>query len=170
MASFRFDESFTAPQYFNRIGELEDDEIYYDNDELPIVPRSFADIVITECLHATRNSSVYSGYMVDESGARYEYDIAFKFGDAERLCREAERYDRMVDLQGTAIPRLIGLAYATTTRGEHVGCLMTELFGSSLDCPLIHLARSEKCVIDHHTCSYLTFAQGYHSQPSTSDT
>ncbi|KAF9019678.1 hypothetical protein BDZ89DRAFT_1072809 [Hymenopellis radicata] len=131
MATFRFDERFVAPEYFNRIADLEDDEIYYDVDALPIVPPSFDDIVITECLHATRNSSVYSGYMVDEDGARYEHDIAFKFGDVDRLCREAEKYDRMVKLQGTAIPRLIGLAFGTTKTGENLACLMTELFGSS---------------------------------------
>ncbi|KAF9018037.1 hypothetical protein BDZ89DRAFT_362360 [Hymenopellis radicata] len=56
----------------------------------------------------------------------------------------------MVTLQGTAIPRLIGLAFGTTKRGENLACLMTELFGSSLDCPLIRLPRPEKAIILNH--------------------
>ncbi len=47
---------------------------------------------------------------------------------------------------GTAIPRFIGLAYAKTKRGEEIGCLMTELSGSSPDCAFNLLTRSEKCV------------------------
>ncbi len=109
MASFRVDAQFVAPKMFDRIAEIEDDEIYYDADALPIVPLSFDDMIITECIHATGNSSVYSGYMVDEDGARYEYDIAFKFGDADRLHREAGKYKGMADLQAKSAWRRLSV-------------------------------------------------------------
>ncbi|KAF9019670.1 hypothetical protein BDZ89DRAFT_309036 [Hymenopellis radicata] len=95
-------------------------------------------------------SSVYSGYIEDDEGERYEYDVAFKFGEVGRVRFEAEQYARMARLQGTAIPRLFGLAFAKTKRGGYYACLMTERFGSSLDCALISLARSEKAIILSH--------------------
>ncbi|KAF9018038.1 hypothetical protein BDZ89DRAFT_362446 [Hymenopellis radicata] len=151
MVALSFDEHFEAPKFCNRISEVEDDLLFYHKSALPIVPKAFDTIVITECLHATENSSVYSGYFVDRQGKRYEeYDVAFKFGDEEQLCREAEKYDKMFRLQGEAIPRLIGLAFAKRTRGGYFACLMTEKFGSSLDCKLISLARSEKAIILNH--------------------
>ncbi|KAF9019676.1 hypothetical protein BDZ89DRAFT_1072806 [Hymenopellis radicata] len=151
MAAFSFDEQFEAPRFYNRISEIENDSLFYDKFAMPIVPKAFDTIVITECLHATENSSVYSGYFVDRQGKRYEeYDVAFKFGDDGQLCLEAEKYDKMSKLQGKAIPRLIGLAFAKRTRGGYLGCLMTEKFGSSLDCKLISLARSEKAIILNH--------------------
>ncbi|KAF9018048.1 hypothetical protein BDZ89DRAFT_1140281 [Hymenopellis radicata] len=151
MAALSFDEHFEAPRFYNRISEVVDDSLLYDIDALPIVPKAFDSIVITECLHATENSSVYSGYFLDRQGKRYdEYDVAFKFGDDGQLCLEAEKYDKMSKLQGKAIPRLIGLAFAKRTGGGYLGCLMTEKFGSSLDCKLISLARSEKAIILNH--------------------
>ncbi|KAF9018047.1 hypothetical protein BDZ89DRAFT_1140280 [Hymenopellis radicata] len=151
MAAFCFDEQFEAPKFYNRISEVVDDLLFYHKSARPIVPKAFDSIVITECLHATENSSVYSGYFLDRQGKRYEeYDVAFKFGDEEQLCREAEKYDKMFRLQGKAIPRLIGLAFAKRTRGGYFACLMTEKFGSSLDCDLISLARSDKAIILSH--------------------
>ncbi len=145
MALLRLDKNFNAPKFFNRISEVEDNLLFYDKSARPIVPKAFDIIVITECLHATKNSSVYSGYFADRRGKRYEeYDVAFKFGDEEQLCREAEKYDKMFRLQGKVIPRLIGLAFAKRIRGGYLGCLMTEKFGSALDCDLISLARSDK--------------------------
>ncbi|KAF8916388.1 hypothetical protein CPB85DRAFT_282874 [Mucidula mucida] len=151
MAALSFDEHFKAPKLFNRISEVKDNLLFYDESALPIVPEAFDIIVITECLHATKNSSVYTGYFTDRGGKRYEeYDVAFKFGDEEQLCQEAEKYDKMFRLQGKAIPRLVGLAFADLTRGGFLACLMTEKFGSALDCKLISLARSEKAIILNH--------------------
>ncbi len=147
MAALTFAEHYKAPQFYDRISEVQDDLLFYDTLALPIVPQAFDIIVITECLHATKNSSVYSGYFVDREGKRYEeYDVAFKFGDDEQLCQEANKYEKMFRLQGKAIPRLIGLAFADRARGGYMGCLMTEKFGSALDCDLISLARSDKYV------------------------
>ncbi len=148
MAALSFDEHFVAPKFFNRISEVEEGLLFYDKLAMPIVPATFDNVIITECLSATENSSVYSGYFLDRGGKRYEdYDVAFKFGDEEQLCHEAEKYDKMFRLQGKAIPRLIGLAFAKRTRGGYFACLMTEKFGSSLDCKLISLMRSEKYVV-----------------------
>ncbi|KAF8916368.1 hypothetical protein CPB85DRAFT_1432057 [Mucidula mucida] len=84
-------------------------------------------------------------------GKRYEeYDVAFKLADDEQSCHEAEKYDKLFRLQGKAIPRLLGLAFAKRIKGGYMGCLMTEKFGSSLDCKLISLARSEKAIILNH--------------------
>ncbi len=155
MAALSFDEHFKAPKLFNRISEVKDNLLFYDESALPIVPEAFDIIVITECLHATKNSSVYTGYFTDRGGKRYEeYDVAFKFGDEEQLCQEAEKYDKMFRLQGKAIPRLVGLAFADRTRGGFLACLMTEKFGSALDCKLTYLARLEKYVVldDVHFC------------------
>ncbi len=157
MAALTFAEHFKAPQFFNRISEAQDNLLFYDKLALPIVPKPFDIIVITECLHATSNSSVYSGYFADRGGQRYEeYDVAFKFGDDEKLCQEAEKYDKMFRLQGKAIPRLIGLAFARRAKGGYLGCLMTEKFGSALDCDLISLARSDKYVVIHGVRSFLS--------------
>ncbi|KAF8916435.1 hypothetical protein CPB85DRAFT_1432119 [Mucidula mucida] len=151
MAALTFAEHYKAPQFYDRISEVQDDLLFYDTLALPIVPQAFDIIVITECLHATKNSSVYSGYFVDREGKRYEeYDVAFKFGDDEQLCQEANKYEKMFRLQGKAIPRLIGLAFADRARGGYMGCLMTEKFGSALDCDLISLARSDKAIILNH--------------------
>ncbi|KAF8916394.1 hypothetical protein CPB85DRAFT_1289552 [Mucidula mucida] len=56
----------------------------------------------------------------------------------------------MFRLQGKVIPRLIGLAFAKRIRGGYLGCLMTEKFGSALDCDLISLARSDKAILLNH--------------------
>ncbi len=147
MAALSFDDHFEAPEFYNRISEVEEGLLFYDKLAMPIVPATFDNVIITECLSATENSSVYSGYFLDRGGKRYEdYDVAFKFVDEEKLCHEAEKYDKMFRLQGKAIPRLIGLAFAKRTRGGYFACLMTEKFGSSLDCKLISLMRSEKYV------------------------
>ncbi|KAF8916369.1 hypothetical protein CPB85DRAFT_1432058 [Mucidula mucida] len=151
MAALSFDEHFVAPKFFNRISEVEEGLLFYDKLAMPIVPATFDNVIITECLSATENSSVYSGYFLDRGGKRYEdYDVAFKFGDEAQLCHEAEKYDKMSRLQGKAIPHLIGLAFAKLTRGGYFACLMTEKFGSSLDCKLISLMRSEKAIILNH--------------------
>ncbi|KAF9019671.1 hypothetical protein BDZ89DRAFT_1072799 [Hymenopellis radicata] len=150
MANIFFDKCFTPPRCFDRISEIEGAALFYDLDDLPIVPPSFDNIVITECLHATGTSSIYSGYIEDDEGERYEYEVAFKFGEVDRVRFEAEQYARMAKLQGTAIPRMFGLAFAKTKKGGHFACLMTEKFGSSLDCDLFSLARSEKAIILGH--------------------
>ncbi len=169
MALLRLDDNFVAPQFFNRISEVQDNLLFYDKLALPIVHKPFDIITITESLHATENSTVYSGYFVDRQGKRYEeyYDVAFKFGDDEKLCQEAEKYDRMSRLQGKAIPRLIGLAFARRTRGGYLGCLMTEKFGASLDCDLISLARSDKYVATFTFIPLITFSSSGQSSSIT---
>ncbi len=164
MVLLRLDENFNAPKFYNRIAEVEDNLLFYDKFALPVIPKAFNSVVITECLHATEKSSVYSGYFEDREGKRYEeYDVAFKFADDEQSCHEAEKYDKLFRLQGKAIPHLLGLAFAKRIKGGYMGCLMTEKFGSSLDCKLISLARSEKYVVVFSGHYFSHFSSGLSS-------
>jgi hypothetical protein len=50
----------------------------------------------------------------------------------------------MQDLQGTSIPKMIGLYYGDKKDGSLICCLVLERFGEALSCTFDELARWEK--------------------------
>lgn len=124
-----------APSQYHRAANIVNSELYYNLDSGPPQHNDgMKIIVVTDCLSAEPQATVYAGYFQSEEG-KPGLSVALKFGDIDKLCVEANRYFAMESIQGSSIPRLVHLFFADIDDNNTCGCLVTEKFGDALPAP-----------------------------------
>ncbi|KAJ7592940.1 hypothetical protein C8J56DRAFT_486093 [Mycena floridula] len=140
-----FSLDFSSLEYAGKAGFIEGyPNLHFSNSKFPPHPKLPTQITVDSVIHEGDISSVYGANA--ENGQILH--LAVKVGPARDLAQEADVYDLFVlkSLVGKSVPAFYGMLFSTIEK-RGLACLITELFGSSLDREFYELPKAHKCII-----------------------